>query len=115
VCKHCDEPATLSDDEMFLLGLGDSGADLSGIRRGAGCEKCRKTGYLGRTAAFEMLEVTDRIRMMIRDEEDERALSKAARKAGSAGLEPLMTAAVRKLIVGQTTSEEILRVIPLTA
>jgi general secretion pathway protein E len=112
VCAHCDEAAALTDDEMFLLGIGDAGVDLSGVRRGAGCEKCRKTGYFGRTAAFEVLEINDRIRVMIRDGEDERAITKWSRKSGSAG-EPLMTAAVRKLLAGKTTSDEILRVIPL--
>jgi len=114
VCPHCDEPAALTDDERYLLGIGEPGIDVAGVRRGAGCEKCRRTGYLGRTAAFEVLEVNDRIRAMIRDGDDERAVTKWSRKSGAAG-EPLMTAAVRKLLAGKTTSEEILRVIPLSS
>jgi general secretion pathway protein E len=112
VCRDCDEPATVDDDVRFLLGLGED-VDLSGVRRGAGCEKCRGTGYRGRTAAFEILEVDDRTRLLIRDREDEHAVSAAARRTGGAGSEPLMAGAVRKLLSGLTTAEEILRVIPL--
>jgi general secretion pathway protein E len=111
VCRHCDEPAEISDDERPLLGIGSSGVDLSGIRRGTGCEKCRKTGYRGRTAVFELLEISDRVRAFIRDECDERTITQAARSAGS---EPLLTSATRKFLAGQTTVEEILRVIPLS-
>ncbi len=109
VCSSCDERAVISDDERFLFGI-PPGADVSGIRSGSGCEKCRKTGYRGRTGVFELLEVTDRIRAMIRDRVDEREITKVAREAG---MEPLLTGAVRKLLAGQTTAEEIVRVVPL--
>ena len=110
VCPHCDEPASISDDEKYLLGVAPE-ADVSGIRAGSGCEKCRKTGYRGRTAVFELLEISDKIRALIRDEADERTITKAARAAGA---EPLLTAATRKLLAGNTTAEEILRVIPMS-
>jgi type II secretory ATPase GspE/PulE/Tfp pilus assembly ATPase PilB-like protein len=109
VCRSCDERAAISDDERFLLGIPPE-ADVSGIHSGTGCEKCRKTGYRGRTGVFELLEVTDRIRAMIRDRVDEREITKVARDAG---MEPLLSGAVRKLLAGQTTAEEIVRVVPL--
>ena len=109
VCRSCDERAAISDDERFLFGIPPE-ADVSGIRSGSGCEKCRKTGYRGRTGVFELLEVTDRIRAMIRDRADESEITKAARVAG---MEPLLRGAVRKLLAGQTTAEEIVRVVPL--
>jgi general secretion pathway protein E len=109
VCRNCDEAAGISDDERFLLGVPE-GADLSHIRKGAGCEKCRKTGYRGRTAVYEMLEVSERARTIIRDVADESAVTRLARESG---MEALLSAAVRKLLAGLTTTEEILRVIPL--
>ena len=81
------------------------------VKRGSGCEKCRKTGYFGRAATFEVIDVTDRIRVMIRDGADENDVVRAARKDGA---EPLMSNAVRKLLAGRTTADEILRVIPAT-
>jgi general secretion pathway protein E len=110
VCTNCDEAAGISDDERFLLGVPE-GSDLSRIRKGSGCDKCRKTGYRGRTAVYEMLELSERARAIIRDEEDEAVITRLAREAG---MESLMTSAVRKLLGGLTTTEEILRVIPLS-
>jgi len=111
VCRSCDDPAPLSDDERFLLGIVDEATDVSGVRRGKGCERCRKTGYRGRTAVFEILDVTDRIRLMIRDGEDEREVTRAAR---AAGMEPMMAAAVHRLLAGKTTPDEIVRVVPMS-
>lgn len=109
VCTNCDEPTGISDDERFLLGIPD-GTDLTRIRKGAGCEKCRKTGYRGRTAVYEILEISDRARSVIRNSADEERVKRLAREAG---MEALLPSAVRKLLAGITTSEEILRVIPL--
>ncbi len=111
VCPDCARPAVLDDDERFLLGLVDEDLDVSRVREGAGCETCRRTGFRGRTAAFEVIEVNERMRAMIRDRAEEDALVRAAR---SAGAEPLMAAAVRKLLAGETTAGEILRVIPMS-
>jgi general secretion pathway protein E len=108
VCPACGEVDTISQDALELLGLDDA-VDLSTLRRGTGCDRCRKTGYYGRRAAFEVLEVSDRIRVMIRDDADENDIVRAARQDGA---EPLMSNAVRKLLEGSTTSDEILRVIP---
>ncbi len=109
VCPNCAEPADVSNEALALLGLNAEMADRSLLRRGAGCEKCRRTGYFGRTAAFEIIELNDRIRVMIRDGADEDDIARFARKEGA---EPLMSNAVRKLFEGTTTAEEILRVIP---
>ncbi len=111
VCPSCAEPDEVSAETLASLGLADAELDLSRVKRGAGCEKCRKTGYFGRAAAFEVIDVTDRIRVMIRDGADETDIVRAARKEGA---EPLMSNAVRKLLAGRTTAEEILRVIPAT-
>jgi general secretion pathway protein E len=110
VCRNCDEAAGISDDERFLLGVPD-GSDLTRIRKGGGCEKCRKTGYRGRTAVYEMLEISDRARAVIRDAHDEAHLVRLAREAG---VEALLSSAVRKMLAGLTTTEELLRVIPLS-
>ena len=109
VCTDCDEPASITKDEMFLLGIHEE-TDVSRIRQGAGCEKCRKTGYRGRTAVHEQFEILDRARVIIRDTADESTINGLARESG---MEPLLNAAIRKLLAGQTTVEEILRVIPL--
>jgi general secretion pathway protein E len=110
VCSNCDQPAGISDDERFLLGI-PAEADLAHVKKGSGCEKCRKTGYRGRTAVYELLEISERSRAVIRDAADEASIVKLAR---GAGMEPLLNSAMRKLLGGLTTTEEILRVIPLS-
>jgi len=109
VCPACAEPAEVSESTLAALGLTGVDLDLSRVRQGTGCEKCRKTGYFGRAAAFEVIAITDAMRVMIRDNADEADIIRTARKDGA---EPLMSNAVRKLLAGRTTAEEILRVIP---
>ncbi len=110
VCDSCGESDIVPAETLQLLGLAGD-VDQSQVRRGAGCEKCRKTGFFGRTAAFEVIELTDAMRVMIRDNANEPEIAKLARKDGA---EPLLSNAGRKLLVGKTTPEEILRVVPAT-
>ena len=110
ICPHCAQPASIDDDAAFLLGLSGSDVDLSKVRKGRGCEKCRKTGYFGRTAALEILPINRRISAMIRDGINDDSVTDLGREAG---VQPLMKAATQKLLAGETTSEEVLRVIPL--
>ena len=56
--------------------------------------------------------MTDRTRVMIRDRADDDTVTALARESG---MEPLITSAVRKLLAGVTSTEEILRVIPLSS
>ena len=109
VCPACAEPAEVPAETLAALGLAGVQLDLARVRQGTGCEKCRKTGYFGRAAAFEVIAITDAMRVMIRDNADEADIIRTARKDGA---EPLMSNAVRKLLAGRTTTEEILRVIP---
>ena len=100
----------ISAESKRLLGIDKGGIDCAGFRKGAGCEICRHTGYSGRTAIMEILEVSDEVRGMIRDGTDDKKLEAAVRRAGA---QPLMTSAVRHLLDGRTTLEEIFRVVPL--
>jgi general secretion pathway protein E len=110
VCPSCGEADHVGAETLQLFGLA-ADVDQGEVRRGTGCEKCRKTGYFGRTAAFEVIELTDAMRVMIRDNANEPDIAKLARKDGA---EPLLSNAARKLLSGKTTPEEILRVVPAT-
>jgi general secretion pathway protein E len=112
VCPECDGAASITEDEKRLLHLDRIGVDVSGLRAGTGCEKCRKTGYRGRTGAFEILEATEEIRLLIRDAADEKSIEQTA---GQCHMRPLLSSAIQNLTSGKTTVEEILRVVPLTA
>jgi MSHA biogenesis protein MshE len=61
VCEDCSEPHQPTPQESAWLmhaAQAGAGASLSGYRRGLGCSRCNGTGYAGRSAVYEMLEMT---------------------------------------------------------
>src|SRR5512135_800084 len=66
ICPHCKEPYAPSEVELsYFENLPPAGNLI--LYRGRGCDKCQDKGYLGRTAIFETLIITDAIRQMISD------------------------------------------------
>jgi general secretion pathway protein E len=107
VCPKCAQPTTL--DAAQLEALGTPIPNVEGgprFTKGTGCSKCRNTGYFGRTAVFEILSCTQEIRELIAKKAPAERLVEAARKQG---LQTLREAVVRKLTLGETTFEEVLR------
>ena len=74
--------------------------------RGAGCEKCNKTGYKGRVGLYEVLEVTDEIRELVLVGASALELRK---KAIDEGMITLRRSGLRKVQAGMTTIEEVAR------
>ncbi|MFP4036121.1 MAG: GspE/PulE family protein [Desulfobacteraceae bacterium] len=107
ICPHCNEVFEMEAEELAALGLDLGRKGKVSLYRGKGCLKCRGTGYLGRTGIFEVLPVTDAIRRQIRPECDTQTLRDIARKEGMA---TMRENAVRKLLQGRTTYQEVLRV-----
>ena len=107
VCPHCVETYGMESEKLKGLGL-DTGKDgLLTLSRGAGCLKCRGTGYLGRLAIFEILTYTDGIRSLTTKDADVTALRSQALKDGMVNLRE---SGIRQLLAGRTTWEELLRV-----
>ena len=75
--------------------------------KGRGCEHCAKTGFRGRTGAFELLEITSDVRRMILAGKDAASVKE---EALSAGMIPLRGDAIDKVLAGITTVEEVIRV-----
>lgn len=74
---------------------------------GRGCPECRGTGYIGRTGIFEVMEINDKVREQI----NEKALPTTIKKiALGEGMITLRESAIRKLLQGITTVDEIIRV-----
>ena len=107
LCRHCREAYEPSNEE--LKGLGIQGDALQGKRpyRAVGCPRCMGTGYMGRTAIFELLVVNEDIRSLIMKQSDSSAIKKAAVKHGMLSLRQ---DGVQKVINGITTTEELVRV-----
>ncbi|MDP2656657.1 MAG: GspE/PulE family protein [bacterium] len=84
--------------------------DYSALRfyRGKGCLKCAGSGYRGRVGLYEILKVDDEIQKMILEEKDEQTIQKEAEKKG---MLTLFEDGLIKVISGETTIEEVMRVI----
>jgi len=106
ICSGCREEYTPSSAELLAIGLDPSIEDLS-FAKGVGCEKCKHTGYKGRTGIHEILPVDDTVREMITNRASLGILRSAAAEKG---FRDLRFDGLRKVISGITTSEELLRV-----
>ena len=79
----------------------------AGLRRPAGCDACRHTGYRGRTTIGEMLTMSDRLRELLLSGASEQALTQGAT---AAGMTTMYRDGLMKAFGGETTIEEVLRV-----
>jgi len=106
ICEHCAR--TVKYDDKVLI---SSGLDLIWqkfpFREGAGCIECSGTGYRGRTAIHELLELTDPIRQMILEK---RSSSEIRALAKQEGMRFLRESALERVRCGLTTLREINKV-----
>lgn len=107
ICPQCKESFEMDAGELNSLGLDLGREGKIKLYRGKGCFKCRGTGYFGRTALFEILSFSESIRKMTTPETDQEALRTQAKKEG---MVTLRENAIRTLLEGKTTYQEILRV-----
>jgi len=107
ICPHCKESFEIDAEDLVAEGLDLGKRGRLILHRGRGCLKCRSTGYLGRGGIYEVLPVTEAIKRHIQPECDTEVLKDTARKEG---MVTLRENAVRRLLSGHTTYQEVLRV-----
>jgi type IV pilus assembly protein PilB len=107
VCRKCRKPVLHSDEVLREGGVDPELVRGVTIYEANGCEECNNTGYRGRSAIVELLELNDHIRDMIIGKVTATQLKLAAREAGVVFLRD---SALEKLIEGDTTLKEINRV-----
>jgi general secretion pathway protein E len=107
ICPHCKESFEMEPSDLASLGLDIGKTGKVDLFRGKGCVKCRGTGYLGRTGIHEVLPVTESIQSIIDPESDMRKIRERAQKEG---MITLRENAIKKLLDGTTTYQEVLRV-----
>ena len=108
ICPFCKESYEPSETERAYFADIKAGArQLTQLYRGRGCQKCRESGYLGRTGIFEILYVTPEIREMISGRKDSQLIKD---QAVSKGMKTLYSDGLYKVMKGETTIEEVLRV-----
>jgi type IV pilus assembly protein PilB len=107
ICDHCKQPAVVTRVQLEESAL-DPALEHSGLFfEGAGCMECGGTGYKGRIAICELLDLSDNIREMILARRPATEIKKAARDEG---MRFLRESAVEQLLRGVTTLREINKV-----
>jgi type IV pilus assembly protein PilB len=107
VCVNCSKPVKYPDSVLAESGLNVDQYRNSAFYEGEGCLDCNGTGYRGRTAIHELLDLSDRIREMIIER---RPTSEIKRVAHDEGMTFLRESALAKVESGMTTLKEINKV-----
>jgi type IV pilus assembly protein PilB len=107
ICTNCKKPKKYSVEELKEAGLDPAVWVNVTFAEGAGCLECSGTGYHGRTAICELLDLTDRIREMI---VDRRPTSEIKRIAREEGMITLRESGLAKIRAGITSVKEINKV-----
>ena len=110
VCRDCGEDIELDTNDPTIRFLGITEWDLKEhkIRRGKGCDTCRKTGYRGRIGLYEILTISPELRALIANGATGPEVAEAAR---AQGFLDMRADAKRKVLDGITTPEEVFRVL----
>lgn len=106
LCPHCKEQHPASATELALLGMEESTTEEVLIYRAKGCDNCNQMGYKGRTGIYELIEISDVLRLMIHEGASEQDMVTEARKHSGGILDD----GRRRVLAGETTVEEVLRV-----
>ncbi len=110
VCEECKEPYQPRKDVLLGFGFDPDAPENDGVvfYHGRGCEACRQTGYQGRIAVFELMTMNAEIAELI----VKRASAMQVREAAmAAGMVTLAQDGMKKVLRGQTTPEELTRIV----
>jgi general secretion pathway protein E len=106
-CPRCKQPVEPTIEMAAGLGMPIETLAGRGLMKGAGCLHCRQTGYLGRDGIFQIMPITEKVRGLIGRQASSIDLFEGAR---SEGMRTLREAAIEKVLNGETTVPEMMRV-----
>lgn len=101
ICPHCKQPHQADAAECQLLGV-----ENAQIYRAEGCEDCNHTGYQGRLGIYELVLIDETIQQMIHADASELDIERYARQHSPS----LQQTSLAKVLSGETSLEEVLRV-----
>lgn len=104
LCQHCKKAMPATATECRLMDIDEQYPPL--IYHAVGCNRCRQTGYLGRSGVYELIAIDETLRTMIHDRASEQLMRKHARGLFLS----LRQDGYRRVLAGETSLEEILRV-----
>jgi type IV pilus assembly protein PilB len=109
LCTSCAQNLERPDYESLrALGADDEMLDGATIRYAKGCQACRRTGYYGRMAVYEIMPVTEGISRAIVERASSRDIEQLAIEEG---METLRKAALRRVMTGELSIDEMLRIV----
>jgi type IV pilus assembly protein PilB len=107
ICEHCKQPMQVSREQLIESAMDPSLGATHVFWEGVGCIECGGTGFKGRTAICELMDLTDHIRDMILDRKPTSEIKRAAKDEG---MTFLRQCAVGRVLNGVTTLREINKV-----
>ncbi len=102
ICPHCREEYVPDEAERRILG-NDS---VDKLIRGAGCRECRNTGFMGRTALFEVMTMNEDMRKALIEKA---SLDRIRNLAEGSGMKTLRQSGIDRVLQGVTTVGELIR------
>ncbi|TNF04713.1 MAG: type II secretion system protein GspE [Deltaproteobacteria bacterium] len=106
ICANCKGPGDSTVEEIVACGVAPSSAQKINVMKGKGCDTCGGTGYKGRVAIYEVLDLTPGVKEAILRNASSDEIKKQAIKDG---MKTLRMAALTKVALGETTLEEAVR------
>jgi len=107
ICEHCKEVFPMSPEVLMGIGLSPAEAKHTEVFAGKGCQKCAGTGYKGRIALYECMEMTEALKEFVLNGA---SAAEIKREAIKQGMSSLRMSGIQFLKQGITTVEEVLRV-----
>jgi len=107
LCENCKQEYRLSSAEIRTLNLADDRLAGKKVFKASGCQECFNTGYTGRQAIFEIMEINETIKAIILSTSDSNIIKDTALKQG---MSTLRKNGIEKVLKGISTVEEVLRV-----
>jgi len=106
ICKQCKEEYTPKEEELMELGLMPDDVRGKRFHRGRGCDNCNKSGFRGRMALFEIMEINDELRELVMKNSNTNILRAHARRRG---MRTLRESGLLAIYEGLTTIDEVVR------
>jgi general secretion pathway protein E len=107
ICEYCKEPFAMKTSDLRAAGIETGLKGAVKLFRGRGCNRCRQTGYRGRSATFEVMPYSEAIQKMTTPKAN---IENIKIRAKEEGMVTLRENAIQKMLDGVTTYEEVLRV-----
>ncbi|MCP5517406.1 MAG: Flp pilus assembly complex ATPase component TadA [Verrucomicrobiales bacterium] len=106
ICKKCRTPFEPTDSQLSMMGLSPNDLGEKVFYYGRGCRECNDSGYRGRKGIFELLTVSEPVRLLINQRSPTAVIRQ---KAVELGMVTLREDGLRSIFDGDTTVEEILK------